>query len=358
MVTVGNGRRAGSGRPLPAVGRTHTLATVEQLVECVPNISEGRRPEVIDAIAAAVEGSAGVTLLDRISDADHDRSVLTFAGSTDAVLGAMQAVAAQAIARIDLRSQRGQHPRIGALDVVPFVPLGDTPMDVCIELARAFGSWLADRYTLPVFLYARAAARPDRRVLADIRRPGLEGLSAALEAEDGAPDFGPRRVHPTAGATVVGARPFLIAWNIQLDGDDLGLARRIASLIRERDGGLPTVQALGIPLASMGCVQVSMNLLDHERTPLWRVFERARELADAAGVAIRDTELIGLAPLAAFLAAADHIGIARTERPEARVLAAARWLAIRGAASDMALELRLDARRGTDARQLPEHPVD
>jgi glutamate formiminotransferase len=331
---------------------------VEQLVECVPNISEGRRPEVVDAIVGAVEGSDGVTLLDRTSDADHDRSVLTLAGSTDAVLRAIQAVAAQAIARIDLRSQRGQHPRIGALDVVPFVPLGDTPIGVCIELARDFGSWLADRYTLPVFLYARAAARPDRRVLADIRRPGFEGLAAALETEDGAPDFGPRRVHPTAGATVVGARPFLIAWNIQLETDDLDLARRIASLVRERDGGLPAVQALGIPIASMGCVQVSMNLLDHERTSLWQLFERVRDLAAAAGVTIRDSELIGLAPVAAFLATAHHIGFAGTERPEARVLAAARWLAIRGAASDMALELRLAARRGTDVRQLPEHPVD
>lgn len=319
---------------------------MEQLVECIPNFSEGRRSDVIDAIAAAVDGIPGVTLLDRTSDGDHDRSVLTFVGTPSAVIGAMRVVAAQAIARIDLRAQRGHHPRIGALDVVPFVPLGDTSMDVCIELARAFASWLADQYTLPVFLYARAASRPDRRVLSDIRRPGFEGLPAALAAADGAPDFGPRRAHPTAGATAVGARPFLIAWNIQLDTDDLGLARRIASLIRERDGGLPAVQALGIPLAMLGCVQVSINLLDHERSPLWRVFERVRDLAAAAGTGIRDSELIGLAPLAAFLETADHIGVAELESREARVLAAAHWLAIRGATSDMALELRLDARRG------------
>ena len=331
---------------------------MEQLVECVPNFSEGRRPEVVDAIAAVVGTFPGVTLLDRTSDADHDRSVLTFAGSADVVVEAMGAVAAQAVARIDLRSQRGQHPRIGALDVVPFVPIGDTPMDVCIELARDFGAWLADRYTLPVYLYARAATRPDRRVLADIRRPGFEGLSEALEAADGAPDFGPRRVHPTAGATAVGARPPLIAWNIQLDTTDLALARRIAHLIRERDGGLPGVQALGIPLTSQGGVQVSMNLLDHQRTPMWRVFERVRDLAAAAGVSVLDSELIGLAPLAAFLGAADHIGVTQAEPAASRVLSAAHWLAIRDATTDMALELRLAERLGPGATRASPHPAD
>lgn len=331
---------------------------MEQLVECVPNISVGRRPEVIDAIADAVQHSPGVTLLDRTSDPDHDRSVLTFAGGPAAVLGAMRLVAAQTVARIDLRTQHGQHPRVGALDVVPFVPLGDTPMDTCIELARDFGAWLAERYTLPVYLYGRAASRADRHVLADIRRPGFEGLGAALAAADGAPDFGPRRAHPTAGATVVGARPLLIAWNIQLESHDLGLARRIAATIRERDGGLPAVQALGIPLASMGCVQVSMNLLDHERTPMWQVFERVHDLAADAGTAIRDSELIGLGPLRAFLDTADHIGVSPTLAPEARVLGAARWLAIRDPSADIALELRLAVRRSASARYEGAQPVD
>ena len=164
-----------------------------------------------------------------------------------------------------------------------------------------------------MFLYARAATRVDRRVLADIRRPGFEGLAASLATADGAPDFGPRRPHPTAGATIVGARPFLIAWNIQLDVRATStLARRIATAIRERDGGMPAVQALGIPLASMGCVQVSMNLLDHERTPMWRVLERVRGPRGEAATSIRDSELIGLAPLRAFLDTADHVGVSST----------------------------------------------
>ena len=283
--------------------------------------------------------------------------MFTFVGTPDGVTQAMRVVATQAVARIDLRVQHGRHPRIGALDVVPFVPLADTSMDVCIRLARDFGSWLAERYALPVFLYAMAAGRPSRRVLADIRRPGFEGLATALAAPDGDPDYGPRRPHPTAGATVVGARPFLIAWNIQLDTDDLGLARRIAAHIRERDGGLPAVQALGIALESAGCVQVSMNLLDAARSPMWQVFQRVRDLAADAGVSIRDSELIGLAPLAAFLETADHIAADRSGSAEDRVLAAARSLAIRDARSDMALELRLAARQRTRGTGTPT-PAD
>jgi glutamate formiminotransferase len=312
-------------------------------VECVPNLSEGRHLDVIDACATAVAAAPGVALLDRTSDTDHDRSVLTYAGGPDDVMVATQHLAAQTIARIDMRAQHGQHPRIGALDVVPFVPLWDTPMDTCVHLARGFGAWLAERYELPVFLYARAATRPDRRVPAAIRRPGFEGLAVSLATEFGAPDFGPRRPHPTAGATIVGARPSLIAWNIRLESSDLGLARRIAAAIRERDGGMGAVQALGIPLASMGCVQVSMNLLDHERTPMWSVLERVRDLAAGAVTAIRDSELIGLAPLRAFLDTADHVSVPSTLPVEARVLAAAQWLRIRGASPDMVLELRLAA---------------
>jgi glutamate formiminotransferase len=214
-------------------------------------------------------------------------------------------------------------------------------MAMCVELATRFGDWLAERYRLPVFLYARAARRLDREVLADIRRPGFEGLGAALASPGSAPDIGPARPHPTAGATVTGARPFLVAWNIQLDTTDLALARDIAGRIRERGGGLPAVQALGIPLDELGCVQVSMNLLDIARTPMWQVFERVHEIATAAGVAIRDSELIGLAPLRAFLDTADHARIDAGRSTEDRVLAAAQWLRIRGAASDMALELRL-----------------
>lgn len=312
------------------------------MVECVPNISEGRRLEVVDACAQAVAATAGVRLLDRTSDADHDRSVLTFAGGPTAVLGAMQALAAEAVARVDLRRQHGRHPRVGALDVVPFVPVGDTTMRTCIELAEEFGAWLAARYRLPVFLYAHAARRPDRRILADIRRPGFEGLGAALAAPGGDAEFGPTHPHPTAGAAVTGARPFLVAWNIQLASDDLALARSIARAVRERDAGLPAVQALGIRLDAPGLVQVSMNLLDVGRTPMWRVLERVEGLARAAGVGIADTELIGLAPVRAFVDVADHAGVPRDTPVRDRVLAAARWLRIRDAAPTMAFEVRLE----------------
>ena len=316
-----------------------------ELVECVPNISDGRRIEVVDACARAVRVTPGIRLLDRTSDPDHDRSVLTFAGSPDAVMDAMRALATEAVARIDLRHQHGHHPRIGALDVAPFVPVGDTPMRTCVELAETFGAWLADRYRMPVYLYARAARRADRVVLADIRRPAFEGLADALARSDGAPELGPSRAHPTAGATVTGARPFLVAWNIQLASRDLPLAQDIARRIRERDGGLPAVQALGIPLETLGCVQVSMNLLDVERTPMWRVLDRVTELASAAGVEVMDTELIGFAPLRAFQDVADHAGIDAALDPRQRVLAAARWLRIRAARPDLALEIRLEGDR-------------
>jgi glutamate formiminotransferase len=316
------------------------LAAME-LIECVPNISEGRRSEVVEACTRVVRETPGIRLLDRTSDIDHDRSVLTFAGPPGAALDAMRALAAEALARIDLRRQQGAHPRIGALDVAPFVPLGDTRMATCVELAETFGAWLAGRYRMPVYLYARAARRPDRVVLADIRRPAFEGLTGALCRPDGAPEFGPARPHPTAGATVAGARPFLVAWNIQLESRELSVARDIARRVRERGGGLPAVQALGIPLEGLGCVQVSMNLLDVERTPMWQVLERVAKLAAAVGVAVRDTELIGLAPMRAFLDVADHAAIDRTLDTGARVLAAARWLRIRDPRPDLALELRL-----------------
>lgn len=310
------------------------------IVECVPNISEGRRSEVVDACVRAVRRVPGIRLLDRTSDADHDRSVLTFTGEAAAAQDAMRALASEAVARIDLRRHRGRHPRIGALDVAPFVPVGETSMAICVRLAEDFGSWLAARYRLPVYLYARAARRVDRVVLADIRRPGFEGLADAL-AGSAPPDLGPARPHPTAGVTVTGARPFLVAWNIQLDSRDLRLARAIARRVRERDGGLPAVQALGISLDARGCVQISMNLLDVARTPMWRVFERVTELAAGAGAAVVDSELIGLAPLRAFLDVADHAGIEPAAVPRQRILAAARWLRIRDATPDMAFEVRL-----------------
>ena len=318
------------------------------LVECVPNFSDGRRPEVIDAIAARVRATDGVHLLDRTSDRDHNRSVLTFAGPAEAVMEAMEAAVEEAILLIDMNAHEGQHPRIGAVDVIPLVPLGDTTIDDCVALARAFGKRIADRFDLPVYLYAKAAQRTDRVVLADIRRPQFEGLKDLIATPDNAPDFGPARLHPTAGAVAVGARPFLIAYNINLESASVDIAKRIARLVRESSGGLPRVQALGLYLDDLGCAQVSMNLLDHTVTPVWKVWETVRDAAAAEGVEPRESELIGLIPLAALVEVADHIGVPVELGDEDRISEAARWLKIRDFDDSMALELRLAAAQGSD----------
>jgi glutamate formiminotransferase len=314
---------------------------LESFVECVPNVSEGRDARTLDAIAQTIEHQAGTWLLDRTADPDHGRAVYTLAGFPGRVMGAMEAVVGVALERVDMNRQSGGHPRIGAVDVIPFVPLGDTTMEQCVAGAEEFAERIADRFGLPVYLYARAARRPERQILAHIRRPGYEGLAAAMAEPAGEPDFGPHRPHPTAGATVVGARPFLIAWNIQLSTTDAAVARRVAARIRERDGGLPAVQALGIDLASQGCAQLSMNLLDHETTPLWQVWEEAERLAADEGVSLLDSELIGLAPAAALVAVADHIGSGSFHTAEQRLQEAASWLRIRRFDPDMVLEVKL-----------------
>ncbi|MGI8928860.1 MAG: glutamate formimidoyltransferase [Candidatus Limnocylindrales bacterium] len=318
------------------------------LIECVPNFSDGRRPEVIDAIAEGVRTSPSVHLLDRSSDPDHNRSVLTFAGPAEAVADAMEVAVEMAIASIDMNAQEGQHPRIGAVDVIPFVPLGETTIDECVVVARTFGKRIADRFELPVYLYAKAALRPDRVVLADIRRPQYEGLQELIGTAGNEPDFGPARLHPTAGAVAVGARPFLIAYNINLESTDIEIARRIAKLVRESSGGLPRVQALGLYLDDLGCAQISMNLLDHTITPIWRVWEAVGEAATAEGVQLRESELIGLCPLAALVEVADHIAVDRSASDEDRITDAARWLHIRDFDPSMALELRLAAAQASD----------
>jgi glutamate formiminotransferase len=314
-----------------------------KLVECVPNFSEGRRTEVVDALAAVIAATPDVHLLDRTSDVDHNRSVLTFAGEAEAVAVAMEAAVEVAIGQIDMDQHEGQHPRIGAVDVIPFVPLGETTMDECVELARRFGAHIAERFELPVYLYAKAATRAERIILADIRKPQYEGLKTDISHLGRDPDFGPARMHPSAGAVAVGARPFLIAFNINLETSDVDLAKRIAHRIRERSGGLPRVQALGLYLDDIQRAQVSMNLLDHSVTPLWLVWETVRGLAADEGVDVRESELIGLAPLAALLDVADHVGVAPKGPVEKRLMAAAESLAIRDFEPTMALELRLAA---------------
>jgi len=314
-----------------------------KLIEVVPNFSEGRRPEVVDQLAAAVEQAPGVVLLDRTSDASHNRSVLTFAGPPDAAADAMERAMAVAVAQVDMERHSGEHPRIGAVDVIPFVPLGDSTMAEAIGLAHAFGERVAERFGVPVYLYAMAATRPDRVKLSDIRRGEYEGLRTAILEPDRRPDFGPGHLHPTAGAVAIGARPFLIAWNINLDSTDVDLAKRIARRIRESGGGLPGVQANGFWIQELGRAQVSMNLLAFETTPIWQVWDAVVEEARMAGVDVAESELIGLAPLAALLAVADHANAPPTSDTATRLRAAADYIRLRDFSPMQALELRLEA---------------
>ena len=320
------------------------------LVESVPNISEGRRIDVVDRLAAAVAAVPGVRLLDRTSDASHNRSVLTLAGDATPVADALECLVAGAIDEIDMERHSGEHPRIGAVDVIPFVPLGETTLDDCVELARAFGRRIANRFDLPVYLYAAAATRSERVKLADVRRGQYEGLKAEIAQSGREPDFGPVRMHPRAGAVAVGARPFLIAFNVNLASDDVDLARRIARRVRESGGGLPRLQANGFevhepdrghPLRA----QVSMNLLDFTVTPLWVAWEAVRDEAARDGVEVAESELIGLAPVASFLAVADRAGADADLPVEERLAAAARYLGLRDFSPLQALELKLAAAR-------------
>ncbi len=318
------------------------------LIESVPNVSEGRRLDVVDRLADAITAGDGVYLLDRTSDASHNRSVLTLAGEHGPVTDALERLVATAIREIDMDQHTGEHPRIGAVDVVPFIPLAGTTMDDCIELARAFGQRIATRFALPVFLYANAASRSERVRLADVRRGGYEGLKLDIAQPGRGADFGPDRLHPSAGAMAVGARPFLIAYNINLDSRDVELAKRIARRVRESGGGLPKVQANGFWIEDLGRAQVSMNLLDFATTPLWLVWETVRDLAAEDGVDVAESELIGLAPLAAFLTVADRADAPPEDLVERRLAAAAAFLRLRDFSPMQALELRLEAARAGD----------
>jgi glutamate formiminotransferase len=271
------------------------------LVECVPNFSEGNRVEVMDAIQSAADAVDGARVLDRHADAVHNRMVLTIAGTPGPVAEAAFRAAARAAELIDLDRHRGVHPRIGATDVVPFVPLGATDMQVCVDMAVRVGRRLAAELDLPVYLYAEAARTPERRRLPDIRKGEYEGLKQQIGVDPLlAPDFGPARLGP-AGATAVGARRPLIAYNVTLATEDLSVARAIARSIRESSGGLPAVQARGFRTAAPDVVQVSMNLLDTRRTSMWLVFERIREEAAQRGVRVLQSELVGLAPAEALV---------------------------------------------------------
>lgn len=315
------------------------------LIESVPNVSEGRRLDVVEQLAVALRSVDGVYLLDQTSDPSHNRSVFTLAGEHEPVLEALERLVEAALPRVDLNEHQGEHPRIGAVDVVPIVPLGDTTMDACIELAGAFAERIATLYDIPVFLYANAARRSDRVRLADVRRGQYEGLREEIGLRGREPDYGPARTHPTFGAIAVSARPFLIAYNINLDSDDVELAKRIARRVRESSGGLPKVQAAGFWIAELERAQVSMNLLDFAVTPMWLVWDTVSDLAAEDGVELAESELIGLAPLASLLAVADRAGADPADPPETRLAGAADYLRLRDFSPLQALELRLDAAR-------------
>ena len=281
-------------------------APITPLVESVPNFSEGRRAEVIDAVLDAVRRSGPVSVLDFSSDPDHNRSVLTLAGTTQAVRAACLALVAACVEHIDLRTHTGAHPRMGAVDVIPLVPIRGLAMQACVALARELGAEIARRHDLPVYLYEKAATAPSRRNLADIRKGGFEGFPAKIKDPLWNPDFGPTRVHPTAGCVAVGAREFLIAYNINLASADLDLAKSIARLIREKDGGFACVKAMGVLLKDRNLAQVSINMTDFRTTPLHVVFDRVREEAARHGVGIAGSEIVGLVPADALFQAARH----------------------------------------------------
>lgn len=294
------------------------------VIECVPNISEGRRADVLDACARAVE-RGGARLLDVKPDPAHNRAVYTFAGEAAQVKAAVLDLVQTALPLIDLRQHAGEHPRMGAIDVVPFVPIEGATMRDCVALAEEVGAAIASRHGVPVFLYEEAARTPARRNLEDIRRGEFEGLAAKLSHPDWTPDFGPSAPHPSAGATVVGARMPLIAYNINLNTDRLDVARRIAAAVRHSSGGLRYVKAMGIALADRGIVQVSMNLTNYEKTPIFRVYELVKREAARDGVGILESEIIGLVPAAALAASA------------------AWYLQLNGLGADQVLENRLRA---------------
>jgi glutamate formiminotransferase len=291
------------------------------LFEAVPNFSEGRDPAKISRIADWVRAVRGVRVLGLHSDPDHNRSVLTFAGEEDAVLEAAVALALACTNEIDLASQTGEHPRMGSLDVLPFVPLEGATLEEAVQLARRVGERIGD-LGLPVYLYEAAATAPHRRKLADIRRGGYEGVAARIRDPLWQPDYGPPELDPRKGAVAVGARSFLAAFNAYLDTDDVSIAKAVARKVRERDGGLPGVKALGLEVGDRA--QVSMNLTDLERTPIPVALEAVRSAAAQHGVSVESTELVGLAPLEAILQVARHY-LRLRELEKEHVIEAALW---------------------------------
>jgi glutamate formiminotransferase / formiminotetrahydrofolate cyclodeaminase len=322
---------------------------MEKIVECIPNFSEGRDSDKINLIVKTITAVPRVAVLDYSLDPDHNRSVITFAGEPEAVVDAAVRAAAIAIELINLNTHVGEHPRLGALDVLPFVPIKGVTMEECVEIARSAGERIANELDIPVYLYEKAARRRDRIDLANIRRGEFEALRLSIESDPNRkPDFGSHRVHPTAGAMAVGARAPLIAFNVNLATDDLAVARKIAKAVRASDGGLFNVKALGLELKSRRQTQVSMNLMDYEETPIFRAFEMVKREAARYGATIAGSEIVGLIPQAALNACSEF------------------YLQIENFSNDLILERRLQAELskiepgfeydGADAARKPSSP--
>ena len=296
---------------------------MKSVIECVPNISEGVDRERIEAIASAVRATPGVRLLGVSSDPSHNRSVLTFVGDAEAVSAAVDALFAAAVPRIDLTRHKGEHPRMGAVDVVPLIPIRGATVEDCVQLSRRIGASIAQHHAIPVYLYEDSASSEARRNLADIRKGEFEGFFEKIRDPKWKPDFGPEAPHPTAGVVAVGARAPLIAYNINLGTRDVSIADRIARAIRHVGGGFRYVKAMGVDLAERGCVQVSINMTNYKKSPLHRVFECVRSEAQRYGVPVIGSEIVGLAPAEALFMAAEH------------------YLRLENFSSDQVLEVRL-----------------
>ena len=275
------------------------------IVESIPNVSEGRRADVIERLAAAITSVPGARLLDYSSDASHNRSVFTLVGDPESVKAAILALFDAALPVIDLKTHRGEHPRLGAIDVVPFVPIEGVTMEQCVALAKDVGATIAERFGVPVYLYEEASSNPARKNLEDIRRGEFEGLAEKMRTDGWVPDFGPSTPHASAGASVVGARMPLIAYNINLNTNRLDVAKKIAAAIRHSSGGLRYVKAAGFMLEDRNIAQVSMNLTNYQKTPIFRVFEMVKREAERYGVSILESEIVGLVPAAALMSAAE-----------------------------------------------------
>jgi glutamate formiminotransferase len=304
------------------------------IIESIPNVSEGRRKEVVDELIGAITATPGVRLLDHSSDASHNRSVFTLVGDAPALKAATLALFERAVASIDLRTHRGEHPRLGAVDVVPFVPIEGATMADCIALAKDVAATVAERFAVPVYLYEDASSNPARKNLEDIRRGEFEGLPAKMASAGWAPDFGPATPHESAGASVIGARMPLIAYNINLNTDRLDVAKKIATAIRHSSGGLRFVKAMGVMLEDRRIAQVSINLTNYQKTPMFRVFEMVKREAERYGISILESEIVGLVPSAALTSAAEY------------------YLQIADFTSDQVLENKL---RSTTQAPLPPH---